>query len=109
MIRLDSAIQLCQSLSVNSTLTYLDLSFNALGCEGGIALGSSLQDNKTLRSLLVANNGIDSMACLTICAGILQNEALHMINIDGNPIGDEGARALMVIISFIILLSIIDN
>ena len=97
MIRLDSGIQLCESLSVNKTLTYLDLSFNALGCEGGIALGSSLQDNKTLRYLLVANNALDSRACIAICAGILENHALKEITLDGNPIGEEGAKALMLL------------
>ena len=96
MIRLGSGIQLCQSLSVNKTLTYLDLSFNALGCEGGMTLGSALQDNTTLQTLLVANNSLDSRACISICAGILQNESLEKIVLDGNPIGEEGAKALMV-------------
>ena len=35
MIRLDGAADLCNSLKVNTTLTYLDLSFNALGSIGG--------------------------------------------------------------------------
>ena len=35
MIRLDGAADLCSSLKVNTTLTYLDLSFNALGSIGG--------------------------------------------------------------------------
>jgi hypothetical protein len=35
MIRLDGAADLCSSLIVNTTLTYLDLSFNSLGSIGG--------------------------------------------------------------------------
>ena len=35
MIRLDGAADLCNSLKINTTLTYLDLSFNALGSIGG--------------------------------------------------------------------------
>ena len=35
MIRLDGAADLCSSLIVNTTLTYLDLSFNSLGSMGG--------------------------------------------------------------------------
>ncbi|KAJ1421524.1 hypothetical protein B484DRAFT_305777, partial [Ochromonadaceae sp. CCMP2298] len=73
MIRLEGAADLCQSLSINRTLTYLDLSFNSLGSMGGIALGDALQENSVLKTLSVANNGIDSVACLTICAGVLEN------------------------------------
>ena len=51
MIRLDSANQLCDAMRVNRTLTYLDLSYNALGTEGGLRLGSSLLENKTLKVL----------------------------------------------------------
>jgi Ran GTPase-activating protein (RanGAP) involved in mRNA processing and transport len=35
MIRLDGAADLCSYLIVNTTLTYLDLSFNSLGSIGG--------------------------------------------------------------------------
>lgn len=35
MIRLDGAADLCSSLIINTTLTYLDLSFNSLGSIGG--------------------------------------------------------------------------
>lgn len=45
MLRLDGAVDLCSSLSENATLTYLDLSFNSLSSNGGIALGNALQDN----------------------------------------------------------------
>lgn len=34
MIRLDSAVQLSQSLAINSSLTYLDLSYNGIGQNG---------------------------------------------------------------------------
>lgn len=49
MIRLDSGNQLCQAIGVNQTITYLDLSYNALGNEGGQILGSSLLQNNTLK------------------------------------------------------------
>jgi hypothetical protein len=43
-----------------------------------MALGDALQENKVLRTLNVANNSIDSVACLTICAGVLENEVRHL-------------------------------
>jgi len=96
MIRLDGAVDLCSSLITNTTLTHLDLSFNSLGSLGGLALGDALQENKVLKTLNVANNSIDSVACLTICAGVLESESLINIVFDGNPIGEQGAKALMV-------------
>jgi hypothetical protein len=44
-----------------------------------MALGDALQENKVLRTLNVANNSIDSVACLTICAGVLENEVCLVI------------------------------
>jgi hypothetical protein len=39
LIRLKSGINLARSLGFNETLTYLDLSSNSLGKDGGEALG----------------------------------------------------------------------
>lgn len=97
LIRLGGAEDLCCSLSGNHSLTDLDLSFNSLGSIAGVALGDALQDNKILKSLRIANNSLDSIACLTICAGILQNQNLEYVNFDGNPIAQQGAKALMLL------------
>lgn len=37
-----------------------------------------MQDNKVLKTLNVASNSIDSVACLTICAGVLENEVCYV-------------------------------
>lgn len=44
-----------------------------------MALGDALQENKVLKTLNVANNSIDSVACLTICAGVLENEVCLLL------------------------------
>jgi Ran GTPase-activating protein (RanGAP) involved in mRNA processing and transport len=95
MIRLTGAKDFCQSLSVNKTLTYLDISYNCLGSEAGCTLGRSLLSNKTLRDLRLACNNIDAVACFTICVGTRENESLRYLNLDGNPIGEQGGRTLM--------------
>jgi hypothetical protein len=43
----------------------------------------------------VANNGIDTIGCFTLLVGIRENSSLRELNIDGNPIGQQGARILM--------------
>ena len=72
MIRLSSAVDLGSSLSVNTTLLYLDLSCNSLGKDGGEAIGEAVLNNRTLRTLILSSNGIESRACFTICMGIIE-------------------------------------
>jgi hypothetical protein len=97
MIRLDSGVDLAKSISSNSSLTHLDISDNSLNAEGGKALGEALIDNRSIRRLLICNNGISAAACFTICIGVQENLALELLAVDGNPIGEAGAKALMLI------------
>ncbi len=70
MIRFDSGVALVNSLKRNSSLTYLNVSYNALGEDGGQALGQALHVNKTIRVLILANNQFNSRACFTIVTGM---------------------------------------
>lgn len=97
MIRLDGAVDLARSLEVNKSLTSLSLSFNAMGHDGGIALGVSLLNNKSLTYLNIANNGIDASACFVICSSVMENPHLDELILDGNPIADQGSKAVMMI------------
>jgi Ran GTPase-activating protein (RanGAP) involved in mRNA processing and transport len=97
MIRLDSAVDMCSALSTNTSLTYLDLSYNSLGHDGGLALGNAIIDNHSLKTCNVSNNNIDATACFTICVGVIENMALTRLLLNGNPIGEQGARALMLV------------
>jgi Ran GTPase-activating protein (RanGAP) involved in mRNA processing and transport len=94
MIRLDSAVSLTSSLGSNLYLRYLDLSYNSLGEMGGEYLGKSLLTNNTLQTLLINHNNLTSAACFTICVGIEENYSLKRVNMDGNPIGEAGAKSL---------------
>ena len=97
MIRLDSAVALSSSFHTNTSLTYLDLSYNALGHDGGLTLGDAIIDNTSLKSLILANNQIDAAACFTLSIGTIENRVLTKLNLDGNPIGENGSRALVLV------------
>lgn len=91
------ACALAESLAINNYLIFLDLSYNSIGQQAGEIIGKSLLYNKTLKTLLLSNNAINSTACCTICVGVERNHTLEYLNIDGNPIGDDGAKMLMQI------------
>jgi len=92
-----SGVDLCDSLSFNTTLTYLDISYNTIGSDGGNTLGRALLTNKCLKQLILKNNMIDPVACFTICVGARETTSLKFIDLDGNPVGEAGGRALMTI------------
>ncbi|RYG68846.1 hypothetical protein EON64_04230 [archaeon] len=96
-IRFHSAVALVDSLKFNKTLTYLDISYNGLGIEGGETLGNALHSNTSLRVLKVAQNNITSRPCFTIFAGIKSCESLEEVDLSSNPIGEEGARGLLTL------------
>ena len=64
------AKEIGEALKSNSTLTYLDMSYNFIGDSGAMALSSALKINSTLTEL----------------------------NLGYNPIGDEGTLSLQMIV-----------
>ena len=42
-----------------------------------------------LETLILTSNNIDSVACFTICAGVIENRGLKKVVLDGNPIGEQ--------------------
>jgi Ran GTPase-activating protein (RanGAP) involved in mRNA processing and transport len=58
--------------TTNYSVPNLDLSWNAIGKDGGEAIGEALPNNKSLKTLILSSNGIESKACFTICMGILE-------------------------------------
>ena len=60
-------------------------------------MGRALLTNKSLIEIHLKNNMIDPVGCFTICVGARETTSLRILNLDGNPIGEAGARALMTI------------
>eukprot|EP00297_Palpitomonas_bilix_P005208 CAMPEP_0113910490 /NCGR_PEP_ID=MMETSP0780_2-20120614/27556_1 /TAXON_ID=652834 /ORGANISM="Palpitomonas bilix" /LENGTH=835 /DNA_ID=CAMNT_0000906655 /DNA_START=372 /DNA_END=2879 /DNA_ORIENTATION=+ /assembly_acc=CAM_ASM_000599 len=78
----------------NLTICYLDLEGCAIGGGGARALGEGLKDNKTLDTLNIKNNGIDERGAVPFFQAIISCK-IRDINIEGNPIGNNGCRALV--------------
>lgn len=97
MIRLNSGVDLARSVAKTNTLTHLDLSYNALGQDGGKVLGDSLLDNKSVQRLLLDNNNIDGIGCFVICTAVQENHGLRYLSLSGNPVGEAGAKALIMV------------
>lgn len=92
---------MAQAIAFNKSLRSLDLSYNAIGSDGGQIIGESLYDNKTMENLTLGHNNIDSEACFVICAATEHNFTLKQLVLDGNPIGEMGAKSIMNIPSII--------
>jgi hypothetical protein len=63
MIRLDGAVEFAKALGFNKSLTFLDMSYNALAHNGGLTLGHALLKNFTLRTLIISHNNLDASRC----------------------------------------------
>jgi len=96
MIRV-SGIPLARSLKINQSLTHLDLSYNGLGNQGGEVLGESLQHNKRLISLNLAQNKLQARAVFTILSGVRTCHSMRSLDLSDNPIGEMGARAVVAL------------
>jgi Ran GTPase-activating protein (RanGAP) involved in mRNA processing and transport len=103
MIRLQGACVLCKSLTYNTHLQELNVSYNALGgghCDAVCILGAALLENHHLKYLNLGYNAIDSVGVMTLSVGMCENHSLERVILDGNPLGEQGARAMMRVICY---------
>lgn len=101
VIRFSDAVVFTRSIRDNICLTHLDISFNAIGEEGGMALGDALHTNKVLLHLNIANNSISPSAAFAIATGILSCRSLKEVDMKNNPISEDGGRAIMMVAGLI--------
>ena len=92
---------LYQALSVNTTLTHLNLSNNKIGASGARSLSVALSGYTTkLTHLNLSNNKIDASGAKSLSEALSVNTALTHLNLDGNLLRDHGAARLSVALSF---------
>lgn len=94
-LRLGGAVELGKALAFNSGLRELNLSYNAFGDVGAQAIGESLLSNICLEKLNLSNNNIPAHGAQAIASAMKLNTKLVYVNFDGNPLGQTGGRALL--------------
>jgi Ran GTPase-activating protein (RanGAP) involved in mRNA processing and transport len=85
-IRCDGAVVLGQLLKVNSTLQHLNLEWNCVGIwEAGIsALADALSMNSTLTTLDLRNNKIGPQGCQSLALSLKHNTTLRRLGISAS-------------------------
>lgn len=94
-LRLGGAIELGKALAYNNGLRELNLAYNAFGNAGAQAIGESLLANANLEKLNLSNNNIPAHGATAIASALKLNRTLLAVNFDGNPLGQTGGRALL--------------
>ncbi|TYZ63503.1 hypothetical protein PybrP1_010315 [[Pythium] brassicae (nom. inval.)] len=94
-LRLGGAVELGRALAYNSGLRALNLAYNAFGDAGAQAIGEALLANATLERLDLSHNNIPAHGAMALASAVKRNRALLAVNVDGNPLGQAGGRALL--------------
>ncbi|KAL7544754.1 hypothetical protein ACHAWF_008113 [Thalassiosira exigua] len=95
-IGVPGASSLSRSLRCNATLLELGLENNRLGDEGARCLASALAENDTLVMLNLEKNGVGPSGTAAIADALEhRNNSLQWLVLSENPIGDEGAKAML--------------
>ena len=88
------AVSLSKALSVNSSLTHLDLSRNSIGAFGAASLSQALEVNSSLTNLDLRENSIGNAGAATLSQALAVNSSLTNLVLSDNSIGDSGAATL---------------
>ena len=88
------AASLSQALAVNSSLTNLDLSTNGIGASGAASLSQALAVNSSLTNLDLSTNGIGASGAASLSQALAVNSSLTNLDLRWNSIGDSGAASL---------------
>jgi hypothetical protein len=88
------AAAIAKSLSINTTLTYLDLWGSRICDVGAIALAEALSMNTALITLNLINNGIRVEGAKALAKALEKNTTLKVLGLGDSAIDVEGAEAL---------------
>eukprot|EP00808_Paulinella_micropora_P018556 g67841.t1 len=87
-----AAVVIASLLTVNSTLTALDIGKNIIGPQGAQSIADAIKVNSTLISIKLEFNGIGPAGAQHIAKALEVNKTLQMLDIRWNEIGAQGAE-----------------
>ena len=90
----DAAQELGEAISLNSSLTELDLGTNSLGSAAQF-IARALPLNSSLRRLDLSHNSIPQDAALVIGYALCRSRSLIWLGLSSNPLGHDGGRAVV--------------
>ena len=82
-----------------SSLEILNLAGNDIGNRGAKHISEMIQENMTIKSLILTNCGIGAAGLLDICSTLCTdgNENLEFLDIEGNYVPDKQLKMLLVL------------
>ena len=95
MIRGTGAVAVAKALAKTVALRVCRLHANNFGSYGGIAAGHALEENEGLEYLDLGDNSLCTVAGETLAYGFVQSASLSVLRLEGNPLGVDGARAVL--------------
>ncbi|XP_068753925.1 nucleotide-binding oligomerization domain-containing protein 2-like [Montipora capricornis] len=90
----EDASSLSQALAVNTSLTTLDLTWNSIGDEDASSLSQALAVNTSLTTLDLSHNSIGAEGATSLSQALAVNTSLTTLDLSDNSIGAEGATSL---------------
>ena len=85
---------LSKALKANSSLTFLNLEGNCIGDSGASSLSKALKAKSSLTDLNLSNNRIGDAGASFLSQALKANSSLTNLNLSINSIGDTGASSL---------------
>ena len=82
------------ALTVNSTITSLDLQKNSIDGNGAASLSQALKANSSLTSLDLSTNRIEDTGAASLSQALTANSSLTSLDLSWNGIGATGAASL---------------
>lgn len=74
----------CNSVSINKSIIYLDLSGNLLGYSSAISLANLIKTNNTLKTINLKGNKLQNEGCQLLCDALSFNKSLVVLDLNNN-------------------------
>ncbi|CAM9420523.1 unnamed protein product, partial [Sphacelaria rigidula] len=95
-IRMASAVMVANSLRNNHSLLTLGLAYNSFSDQPSQLLGAALCENDTLTKLDLSYNSVTPAAAMVLAFALKVNKTLKFLELEGNRIGQNGGEALVM-------------